>query len=362
MGLRLARISKAQKLEAESRATARAAGLSYVSDSDPGIARVRKRGKFHYLTAQGRELTDAAELARIRALAIPPAWTQVWICPSARGHIQAVGRDARGRKQYRYHARWSKARDMAKHARMCDFASRLQHVRNHCRSALQGRGLTRDKVLSALLCIVDITAIRVGNEEYARDNASFGLTTLRKRHVRVRGGQVELHFRGKSGVTRHVAFADPKLAAVVAQCRATRGQHVFKYRDDNGVLRRVQSHHLNSYLRMLIGEQFSVKDFRTWAATVRVAVDLARSQRVSTQRAIRQTIMAAVRQAAQHLGNTPAICRKSYVHPLIFEAYAKGQVLPSVRKLREVTESYACHEKRVRRFLLDLTQELARAA
>jgi DNA topoisomerase-1 len=363
MSLRLARSGTTQPLDADARATAKAAGLAYVSDAQPGITRVLSRGKFSYKNARGQKLTRAAELNRIRALAVPPAWTQVWICPIANGHIQAVGRDARGRKQYRYHARWSAARDLAKHTRMCDFARRLQRVRAHCRTQLQAPGLTRDKVLSALLCIVDITAIRVGNEEYARENASFGLTTLRKRHVRVRGGQVVLHFRGKSGIVRHLAFSDSKLAQVVAQCRATGSGHLFKYHDEKGVLRRVHSQHLNSYLRNLIGEQFSVKDFRTWSATVRVAVDLARSQPASTQRAIRQTILSAVRQAALHLGNTPAICRKSYVHPLIFEAFAKGHVLPNTPKLRDVNESYARHEKRVRRFLLELTERLqARAA
>ena len=289
----------------------------------------------------------------------------MWICPFDNGHIQAIGRDARGRKQYRYHARWSKARDVAKHSRMCEFAKRLQRVRTHCRAQLRSRTLTRDKVLSTLLCIADITAIRVGHEEYARENASFGLTTLRKRHVQVRGPRVELRFRGKSGISRNLVFVDRQLAMVVAQCRAMTGNKLFKYRDADGELRMVSAHHLNAYLRELIGEQFSVKDFRTWAATVRVAVELARSQPAASQRAMRTTILAAVRSAAEHLGNTPAICRKSYVHPLIFEAYSQGRVLPSVPKLRVVDADgshYVIHENRVRRFLLELEAAPTRRA
>jgi DNA topoisomerase-1 len=355
--------------DAAARATARAAGLRYVRDARPGIARVKHGKRFDYLDTKGHKLTKAADLARIRALAIPPAWTDVWICPYDNGHIQAVGRDARGRKQYRYHTRWSQARDVAKHSRMCEFAKRLQRVRSHCRQQLQGRVLTRDNVLSALLCIADITAIRVGNEEYARENSSFGLTTLRKRHVQVRGARVELCFRGKSGINRKLAFVDKQLALVVAQCRAMPGSQLFKFHDDDGVLRVVKSHHLNAYLRELIGEQFSIKDFRTWAATVRVAVELARAVPATSERAMRGAIMAAVRMASEHLGNTPAICRKSYVHPLIFEAYRQGRVLPSVPKLRvvvsaklDVHHSYSRHESRVRRFLLELEAVPARAA
>jgi len=363
MTSRRAQRAQVVPFDAAGRATARAAGLRYVSDAEPGFTRVKKGKSFSYLDVKGHKLTRAADLQRIRALAIPPAWTDVWICAHEAGHIQAVGRDARGRKQYRYHARWSKARDMAKHARMCDFAKRLARVRAHCRAQLQARGLGRDKVLAALVCIADLTAIRVGHEEYTRENASFGLTTLRKRHVQVRGARVEMHFRGKSGIVRHLAFEDRKVADVVAQCRSAAGQHLFKFRDEKGVWRRVHADHVNAYLRGLMGQQFSLKDFRTWAATVRVAVELARSQPCSTQRAIKQTILAAVRQAAEHLGNTPAICRKSYVHPLIFEAYQQGRVLPKTPKLRDVKLTYARHESCVRRFLLELmSAPQARAA
>ncbi|MET0390879.1 MAG: DNA topoisomerase IB [Polyangiales bacterium] len=352
--------------DAQSRAAARSAGLRYVSDGTPGIRRQRKRGKFSFSDARGQRITRAAELARIRALAIPPAWTDVWICPSEHGHIQATGRDARGRKQYRYHAKWSKARDNAKHARMCDFASRLNHVRAHCQQLLATRGLTRQRVLAALIRVVDLTSIRVGHEEYARDNDSFGLTTLRVRHARVRGAKIALRFRGKSGILRELTIEDQALATIVRQCLALRGPQLFKYRDEQGRLRRVNASHVNTFLRDLIGHEYSIKDFRTWAATVCVAVELGRSQKVSTQRAMRQQLTAAVKIAAGHLGNTPAICRKSYIHPLILDAYADGRVLsvPRLQAVAAATASmsltaYHIHEERVRRFLLALMRGAA---
>jgi DNA topoisomerase-1 len=349
-------VAEVLALDARGRATARAAGLRYVGDDQPGLKRVRKRGKFSIIDANGRPLTRVVTLARIRKLAIPPAWTDVWICPHDNGHIQATGRDARGRKQYRYHAEWSKARDLVKHGRMCEFAAGLTRVRAHCESLLKSRGCSRDKVLAALLRVVDLTAIRVGHEEYARANDSFGLTTLRTRHVRIRGSAVELRFRGKSGVLRRLSFDDRALAGVVARCRAFGGPHLFQYRDDRGRLRRVDANQLNDFLRQLIGHDFSVKDFRTWAATVCVAVELRRSEPAASQRATRQTLLAAIRKAADHLGNTPAICRKSYVHPLIVDAYERGRMLPMSPRLRDGAQGYRAHENDVRRFLLELAR------
>lgn len=349
-------------LDAEARATARAAGLRYVSDAQPGIRRVRKRKLFRHLDAQGRPITQARELDRIRRLAVPPAWTDVWICPFETGHIQATGRDARGRKQYRYHAAWSKARDEAKHARMCEFAARLSHVRAHCARLLRRRGTSREKVLAALVRVVDLTAIRVGNEEYARENDSFGLTTLRIRHARIRGSRVELRFRGKSGILRRLYFRDRAIANVFAHCRALGGPQLFKFRDESDRVRRIHSSHVNAFLRELIGDSFSIKDFRTWAATVCAAVELSRAEPAHTKRAVRQQLMAAVSKAAEHLGNTPSICRKSYIHPLIMDAYERGRVLPCAPQkaaLPTVNVEYHAHEQRVRRFLLSLLRDRA---
>jgi DNA topoisomerase-1 len=350
-------------LDAQARAVARAAGLRYVNDAQPGFTRTRRRKQFDYADARGTPIRRASDLARIRALAIPPAWTDVWICPVERGHIQATGRDARGRKQYRYHAAWSKARDDAKHARMCDFAAGLRSLRSHCDRLLRTRQHTREKVLAALVRIVDLTAIRVGHEEYTRMNDSFGLTTLRRRHARVRGSRVELRFRGKSGILRHVWFEDPALARVIASCRASHGPQLFTYRDECGRLRRIDANHVNAFLREHMGRDYSIKDFRTWAATVCVAVELGRGDPASTQRATRQQLMAAIRTAAEHLGNTPAVCRKSYVHPLIIDAHARGQVLVAgprlVRAATGALLGYHGHEQSVRTFLLSLMRPRA---
>ncbi|HEX4352283.1 MAG TPA: DNA topoisomerase IB, partial [Polyangiales bacterium] len=288
-----AAVSNVLALEAQSRMAARAAGLRYTDDRRPGIRRERKRKEFHYLDSRGRRISDDKLLARLRALAIPPAWVDVWICPHETGHLQATGRDARGRKQYRYHRRWSETRDAAKHSRMCEFARRLDDVRTHCKTVLRTRGLTRDKVMSALLRIVDLTAIRVGHEEYTRDNDSFGLTTLRRRHARVRGATVELRFRGKSGIQRTITFRDPTLARVIAECHALGGPRLFQYRDAFGAIRAIDATQLNGYLQSLIGKQFSVKDFRTWSATVCVAVELSATEQAKSQRAAKKQLLAA---------------------------------------------------------------------
>ncbi|HEY2732988.1 MAG TPA: DNA topoisomerase IB, partial [Polyangiales bacterium] len=349
-------------LEAQSRAAARAAGLRYTDDRRPGLRRERKRKEFHYLDQRGHRISDSHVLARLRALAIPPAWTDVWICPHENGHLQATGRDARGRKQYRYHRRWSETRDAAKHSRMCEFARRLDEVRSHCARVLRTRGLTREKLMAALLRIVDLTAIRVGHEEYVRDNDSFGLTTLRTRHARVRGATVELRFRGKSGIQRTITFRDPALAKLVVACRKLGGPHLFQYRDRSGCVRGIDATQLNGYLHSLIGSEFSVKDFRTWSATVCVAVELSATQLAASQRAAKKQLLQAIRTASGHLGNTPAICRKSYVHPLIMDAYLIGKTL----HCKQITNAlpggvgYQAHERAVRRFLLRLIRESSR--
>lgn len=316
------------RLRAESRHTARAAGLRYVEDSAPGIRRQRKGTGFSYTDAHGRAVRDTATLSRIRALAIPPAWQDVWICPIANGHIQSTGRDARGRKQYRYHAQWSAARDADKHRRICEFARVLPDLRKHIASRLRKPGLERETVLSALLRIVDLTAIRVGHEEYSRANDSFGLTTLRLRHARVSGDQVEFKFRGKSGIERHAIIRDARIAKLVAACRALRGKQLFQYVDEQGIAHPVRAEDLNAYLQSLTAAHYSVKDFRTWSATVRAAKELTVVGIATTQRAAKKLVLEAVRKTAEHLGNTPAVCRKSYIHPSLLQAYLDKAPLP----------------------------------
>lgn len=316
------------QLRAQSRRAARAAGLRYVDERQPGFRRARKGSGFTYSDAQGRTIRDRATLARIRSLAIPPAWTDVWISPYANGHIQATGRDARGRKQYRYHPDWSAKRNRDKHARICEFARLMPKLREHCRRQLRKPGLDRETVLAALLRIVDLTGLRVGNEEYTRSNNSFGLTTLRGRHARVQGDHVELRFRGKSGVQRCVRFRDKRIAKLISDCRALRGRQLFYYRDKANKLCAVRSEHLNAYLRELTEPRYSVKDFRTWSATVMVALDLRQRGVAGSQRQGKKMVLEAVRTAAAYLGNTPAVCRSSYVHPELFEAYFDGETLP----------------------------------
>jgi DNA topoisomerase I len=322
------RAAEMLQLRAESRRAARSAGLRYVDDAKPGLRRAKKGSGFAYSDAQGRPLRDPTTLDRIKKLAIPPAWTEVWICPLANGHIQATGRDARGRKQYRYHANWSTTRNDHKHARIFELARLMPKLRASYRRQLRKPGLDRETVLAGLLRIVDLTGIRVGNEEYAKANNSFGLTTLRPRHVRVRGHEVELRFRGKSGIKRELRLRDARLAKLIADCLALRGRQLFYYRDENGEKRSVRADHLNAYLRELTSPRYSVKDFRTWAATVRVAVDLRDRGIAASQRQGKKMVLEAVRTAAEFLGNTPAVCRKSYVHPGVFEAYFEGRVLP----------------------------------
>jgi DNA topoisomerase-1 len=349
-------------LEVQSRAAARAAGLRYCDDRGPGIRRERKRSGFSYFDAAGRRISDPQTQQRIRSLAIPPAWTNVWICPHENGHLQATGRDARGRKQYRYHSAWSDARNLEKHRRICDFASRLAPLRTHCEAALESRGLSREKVMAALLRVIDLTAIRVGHEAYTRENASFGLTTLRTRHARIRGAQVELCFRGKSGILRKLTFRDTRLAKIVAACRALGGPHLFQYVDSRGTPRPVDAAQLNAYLRSLAGRTYSVKDFRTWAATVCVAVELRLNGPANSQRAARKALLEAIRKAASHLGNTPTVCRKSYVHPLIIDAYMEGKTLPARKIAVAPGGDYHAHENAVRQFLLQLLKQSPRLA
>lgn len=314
---------------------AKAARLRYVSDAKPGIARVKDGDGFAYRHPDGAPVTDEATLARIRKLAIPPAYTDVWICRRPNGHLQASGRDARGRKQYRYHADWRAVRDEAKYARMLVFGRVLPTIRARVAADLALPGLSRAKVLAAIVRLLETTLMRVGNEEYARTNRSFGLTTLRNRHVKVAGAKLTLDFKGKHGVAHHVDLSDRRLAAIVRRCQELPGQDLFQYLDEDGQTRGVESDDVNAYLRDASGEEVTAKDYRTWAATNLAAIALRELEAFDTQAAAKKNVLRAVEAVAGLLGNTPAICRKCYIHPAIFEGYLDGSLAEGLRERAE---------------------------
>ena len=296
--------------------SAKAAGLRYVSDAEPGISRQRAGSGFRYRDPAGAVVRDKAVLARIQALAVPPAWDKVWICPREDGHLQATGRDARRRKQYRYHPRWREARDETKYGRMLAFARALPRIRRRVRRDLALSGLPRDKVLATVVRLLETTRMRVGNEEYARANDSFGLTTLRARQVRVRGATMQFRFRGKSGVWHEFSLSDRALASIVRRMRDLPGYELFQDLDEQGETRAVDSADVNGYLQAVAGEEFTSKDFRTWAGTVLAAQALHQAGENSLSRAVEQV--------ARQLGNTMAVCRKCYIHPAVIDAYLDG--------------------------------------
>jgi DNA topoisomerase-1 len=343
-------------------ASAKAAGLRYVTEGQPGLARRRAGRAFVYLDAAGRRVRDRATLARIRALAIPPAWRDVWICASPHGHIQAVGRDARRRKQYRYHPRWREARDETKYARMLAFARTLPHIRARVRADLARPGLPRDKVLATVVRLLETTLIRVGNEAYARTNGSFGLTTMRTRHVAVHGAVLRFHFRGKGGKEHAVDVRDPRLAPIVRRCQDVPGQELFQYVDDEGRRQSIDSADVNAYLREVAGAEFTAKDFRTWAGTVLAALALAEVAAFASKREARRNITCAVESVAARLGNTPAISRRCYVHPAVIEAYMDGVTLDAYRRRAEraITHDLAGLDRTEAVVLGLLQQRLAR--
>ena len=303
---------------------AEAAGLTYVSDEMPGISRRERRGRFVYLDASGRVVRDAAVLARIRRIAVPPAWTEVWIAPRADGHIQATGRDARGRKQYRYHPDFRSVRESAKYEHIFAFAGALPKLRRRADRDMQRHGLPREKVLATVVHLLDTTLIRVGNADYARQNGSFGLTTLRDRHVDVRGGSLRFEFKGKSGRTWRLQVNDRRVARIVKSCQDLPGQHLFQYIDEAGERQAVTSTDVNAYLRETTGKDISAKDFRTFAGTVLAAVTLCEYAEFDSAVTAKANVKEAIEQVAARLGNTPAICRKCYVHPAVLEAYLEG--------------------------------------
>lgn len=309
--------------------SAKLAGLRYVSDESPGIRRLKAGRGFRYARPDGTTVRSPAELARIRSLVIPPAWTEVWICPAANGHVQATGRDARGRKQYRYHPRWAAVRDETKYGKMIAFGEKLPFIRRRVAKDLGLPGLPRDKVLATVVRFLETSLIRVGNEEYARENHSFGLTTMRNHHADVTGATVRFSFRGKSGVRHHVEVEDPRLAAIVRKCQDLPGQELFEYVDDEGFTRPVRSDDVNEYLGRVAGEAFTAKDFRTWAGTVLAAQALRELEAFDSKARAKKNLVHAIESVAKMLGNTRTVCRKCYVHPAIVEAYLDGTLAAS---------------------------------
>ena len=318
---------------------AREAGLRYTSDSQPGIRRTKHGSTFRYHAPNGRRITDPAELARIRALVIPPAWQDVWICTDPRGHIQATGRDARGRKQYRYHARWRQVRDETKYDRMIGFAEKLPRIRQRAARDLARDGMPREKVLATVVRLLEKTLIRVGNGEYARQNRSYGLTTLRDSHVRVAGARVRFAFRGKSGVEHEIDLEDRHLARIVRACRDLPGYELFQYLDETGARQVIGSADVNAYLREVGGEEYTSKDFRTWAGTVHAAEVLRACGPCRSKAEEKRNILRAVESVARRLGNTKAVSRRCYIHPTVFDAYVDGLMT----KLRVVKKSRSRH-------------------
>jgi len=307
--------------------SAKAASLRYVTDSTPGIRRVRRGTGFLYIGADGKVIRDTEQLRRFKSLVIPPAWSDVWICPSANGHLQATGRDAKGRKQHRYHPRWREVRDETKYGRMLAFAKALPAMRKRVEHDLALPGLPREKILATVVRLLETSLIRVGNEEYARQNHSFGLATLRNRHVNVSGSTIRFEFRGKSGVEHTLDINDKRLAKIIKRCQDLPGYELFQYIDDQGERRAIDAMDVNDYVKQLAGEEFSTKDFRTWHGTVLAARALQEFRNVDAQAQSKKSIVQAIESVAKKLGNTKAVCRKCYIHPAVIDAYTDGSLL-----------------------------------
>jgi len=347
--------------------------LRYVSDESPGIRRKQKGKHFAFLGLDGKLLKNEAEIGRIRALAIPPAYTDVWICPDVNGHLQATSRDARGRKQYRYHKRWREIRDETKYGRMIAFAETLTKIRDRVNKDMGQPGLPREKVLATVVQLLETTLIRVGNEEYAKDTNSYGLTTLKDHHVDISGFSLRFAFKGKSGVRHAIDLRDRRLSRIVRACRDIPGQQLFQYVDDDGEFQCIDSADVNAYIREISGEDFSAKDFRTWVGTVTCALMLAAQDPMDSVAAAKKSVNEVVKNVAARLGNIPSVCRKCYIHPSIIENYMEGGALerlpeavvedlktPATRLRPEEKAVLALLKKRLRESDSDRTTKLLR--
>jgi len=338
------------------------AGLRYVSDAGPGISRKRAGTGFSYTAPDGQRIRDRVVIQRIRSLVIPPAWTAVWICPDRDGHIQATGRDARGRKQYLYHPRWREVRDAAKYERLVAFGEALPRIREQVEHDLRQRGVPRTRVLAVVVKLLEETSIRIGNEEYRKQNRSFGLTTLRNRHVHFEGRAVRFEFKGKSGRQHSITLGDARLARIVKQCQEIPGQELFQYLDENGDRHAVESSDVNDYVRGITGADFTAKDFRTWNGTVLAMRYLRLCEAPASPTAGKRLVSGAIKSVAAELGNTPAVCRKAYVHPVVLNAYLSGALPPGaviaeVKPASGLTDEEQC----VLRLLSDTADERSAA-
>ncbi len=314
----------------DSERSARDAGLRYVHDDQPGYARRRAGNGFVYVDTRGVRINNRREIERITSLAIPPAWNNVWICSRANGHIQATGRDARGRKQYRYHAKWNEIRNQTKFSRLAVFGTHLPQIRKHTHQQLGLRGMPREKVLAVVVALLEKTLIRIGNNEYSQLNGSYGLTTLLNRHVHVEGSAIRFSFRGKSGKYHTIDVRDRRLATVVRRCQELPGQELFGYMDDNGIPVDIDSNDVNNFLHEITGEDITAKDFRTWGGTLHAMQALCTTGLCETATVRKSAITQAVKETARHLGNTPAVCRKYYIHSAVLSAYECGSLIESV--------------------------------
>ncbi len=321
--------------------SAKAAGLRYVNDSAPGISRWRTAKSFRYTAADGSPVRDSATLARIKSLVIPPAWNDVWICPAAQGHLQATGRDARGRKQSRYHPDWRTARDETKYERMKLFANVLPSIRQRVDHDLALHGMPREKVLATIVRLMETTFIRVGNVEYARENQSYGLTTMRNKHVEVHGSKVRFMFRGKSGVQQSIDLENRRIARIVQRCQDIPGYELFQYLDHEGNHHHLESADVNEYLREITNEHFTAKDFRTWAGTVLTCMLLQECEPSDSATQSKKNIVQTIAAVAKRLGNTPSVCRKCYVHPAVLQHYLNGSLGRAAQQLAEQVERVA---------------------
>lgn len=322
---------KLAALPADPYESAKVAGLRYVHPDGPGIRRKRAGRGFAYIDPDGKPVTDPEELKRFRSLVIPPAWTNVWICPSKNGHVQAAGRDARGRKQYRYHPLYRAVRDATKFVRMAAFGEALPGIRKRVQQDLELPGLPKNKVLATVVRLLETTSIRVGNEEYAKENDSYGLTTMREDHVKIEGRKLHFHFRGKSGVQHDIDLTDRKLAKILQQCQDLPGEELFHYVGEEGEVCRIYSEDVNDYLREITGQAFTAKDFRTWNGTCLTAVQLQSAGPSQTETEAKKNVVAAVKAVAAKLGNKPSTCRKYYIHPLIVESYQGGTLFQAMQ-------------------------------
>jgi len=318
--------------------SAKEAGLRYVTDAQSGILRKRRGKGFRYIGPDGKPVRDAETLARIKSLVIPPAWTDVWICANPKGHLQVTGRDAKGRKQSRYHPRWREIRDETKYERMILFGTVLPTVRQQVEQDLSLAGMPRKKVLAAIVRLMETTYIRVGNEEYARTNHSYGLTTMRNRHVEIEGANITFKFEGKSGIRHSIDINDRRLAKIIQRCQDLPGYELFQFVDRDGENHTIDSADVNDYLREITNQDFTAKDFRTWAGTVLASMALCEFEAFASDTEAKKNIVQAIKQVARQLGNTPSVCRKCYVHPAILESYLKGVLRRSAKRSHSKSE------------------------